>query len=395
MNNNVNTYRLKDICTIKSGKRIPLGMDFTTEITEHPYIRARDIKGGYILTDNLVYLNDDVYAKIKKYIINAGDIAITIVGASIGDVSYAQNDVDGYNLTENAVRLTQFKNFVNSKYLFYVLSQNQYRDYMQLVAGGAAQPKLGIYKVERIKVQLPSIEVQNNVVNILSSFDACIENNLKRIKLLEETAYSIYKEWFINFRFPGYTESSFVNKLPKGWVSGNGKSRIPANWHYGELQELGKFIRGKNITAEKMVEGSIPVISAGISPSGMHNSSNVSGRSLTISASGANAGYLMYHMTDIWAADCSYYQDDSNIWFVYNSLKYLQPVISNMQAGAAQPHVYPKHVNKISLIIPESTWIKKFCDLVEPFYDEIKLLDDKSSELVEIRSMIMPRILSN
>ena len=211
------SYRLKDICSIKSGKRIPLGMDFTTNITNYPYIRARDIKGGKIETDDLVYIDENVFKRIQKYIIKSGDIAITIVGASVGDVAYAQEEVDGFNLTENAVRLTKFDSVVNGKYLFYLLNQEQYHDYMQTVAGGAAQPKLGIYKVEKIKVYLPAFETQRRIASILSAYDNLIENNNRRIRLLEQMAENIYKEWFVRFRFPGHEKAEFENGLPKGW----------------------------------------------------------------------------------------------------------------------------------------------------------------------------------
>ena len=134
-------YRIKDICEIKSGKRIPLGLNFVLERTNHPYIRARDIKNGNINTQDLIYLDDFTYNKIKKYIIQENDIAITIVGASVGDIGYANKEVDGWNLTENAVRLTNFNN-ADSKFVYYLLIQKQYNELMQTIAGGAAQPKL-------------------------------------------------------------------------------------------------------------------------------------------------------------------------------------------------------------------------------------------------------------
>lgn len=81
--------KLNEICEIKSGKRIPKGMDYVTFQTSHPYIRARDIKSGNIFTEDLIYLEDYVYKKIKKYIIQEGDIAITIAG-SIGETGYAK-----------------------------------------------------------------------------------------------------------------------------------------------------------------------------------------------------------------------------------------------------------------------------------------------------------------
>lgn len=389
-------YRLDELCDIKSGKRIPKEMDFVTFETEHPYIRARDIKEGKINTDDLIYLEDDIFQKIKRYIINSGDIAITIVGASVGDTGYASKNVDGYNLTENAVRLTNYKNNVDSKFLHYVLAQKQYHDYMQLIARAAAQPKLGIYKVKRIKVELPDLKKQKRIADILSTYDNLIENNNKRIKLLEQMAENLYKEWFVRFRFPGYEDVEFEEKKPRSWQVGteDKKHFAPTIFRYDEFGTIGSFVRGKNITAAQMIEENIPVISAGLQPSGYHNEANVFGENLTISASGANAGYLQYNLNDIWAADCSYYQDNATIWFVYNTLKYLQPVISNLQCGAAQPHVYPKNINSLCILIPTEGLIHKYNDFVKPYYDEIKVLNQHNQLLTQQRDMLLPRLMS-
>lgn len=387
--------KLNEICEIKSGKRIPKGMDYVTFQTSHPYIRARDIKSGNIFTEDLIYLEDYVYKKIKKYIIQEGDIAITIAG-SIGETGYAKKTVDGYNLTENAVRLTNFTKDVDSKFLHYVLVQKQYHDYMQLISGAAAQPKLGLYKIKRIRVALPKISIQKKIADILSAYDNLIENNNKRIKLLEQMAENLYKEWFVRFRFPGYEDVEFEEKKPRGWQVGteNKKHFAPTIFKYDEFRNIGSFVRGKNITAVKMVEGDIPVISAGLQPAGYHNQANVFGANITISASGANAGYLQYHMTDIWAADCSYYQDDATIWFVYNTLKYLQPVISNLQCGAAQPHVYPKNINRLCVLIPTKELMYKYNGFVKAYYDEIKILNQHNQLLTKQRDLLLPRLMS-
>ena len=116
-------------------------------------------------------------------------------------------------------------------------------------------------------------------------------------------------------------------------------------------------------------------------------------RNLTISASGANAGYLQYNSNDIWAADCSYYQDNATIWFVYNTLKYLQSVISNLQCGAAQPHVYPKNINSLCILIPTEELIHKYNDFVKPYYDEIKVLNKHNQLLTQQRDMLLPRLM--
>ena len=389
-------YKLEELCDIKSGKRLPANCDFSPVVTDFPYIRARDIKGGKISVDDLVYIEQDVQAKISKYIIETGDIAITIVGASVGDIGFADEVVHGYNLTENAVRLTQFNDKVYNKYLFYTLFQRQYRAYMQLIAGAAAQPKLGIYKIRNIRVELPDRDIQVKISSILSTYDDLIENNNKRIKILEKMAENLYKEWFVRFRFPGHENVKMKEGSPCGWVLSSSQTSMhrPETWHFGMFAELNRFVRGKNITSAEMNNGDIPVISAGIEQSGYHDQCNVRGSSITISSSGANAGYLKYHQSDIWAADCSYCQDKKKLWFLYNALNFLQPVIRNLQIGAAQPHVYPKHINKINTIIPDDKIINAYCTQVGPIYQQIFSLREKNKNLTKQRDLLLPRLMS-
>ena len=253
---------------------------------------------------------------------------------------------------------------------------------------------LSLEKLCRVRFDIPPLPTQRKIASILSAYDNLIENNRRRIKLLEQMAENLYKEWFVRFRFPGYQNAEFENGTPKGWKNSTGSSKKPKGWKYGELKELGTFVRGKNITSAEMIEGKVPVISAGLEPSGFHNKANVFGKSLTISSSGANAGYLKYNLTDIWAADCSYYNNQENLWFVYSSLKYLQPVISNLQCGAAQPHVYPKDVNRLCVIIPEKYLINDYNNKCSVIFEEILNLTTQITLLTAQRDLLLPRLMS-
>lgn len=261
---------------------------------------------------------------------------------------------------------------------------------------GAAQPHVYAKNVNNLKVELPSRDVQDKIARVLENYDQLIENNNKRIKLLEDMAESLYKEWFVRFRFPGHENIETKLQSAKGWTFGDREDGqlIPKDWNFKELSEIAEFKRGRNITSSQMTEGNIPVIAAGLEPSGFHNEANVNGYSLTISASGANAGYMSYHLEDIWAADCSYYQNNENLWFVYNALNFLQPVISNMQIGSAQPHVYAKNINRLSTIIPDKDFIKSFVGKVKHIYEEIKILNEKKELLIKQRDSLLPRLMS-
>lgn len=213
---NFRSYEIKDICKIKSGKRLPKGTDFSEKPTKHKYIRARDIKNGKIDGSDLGYISEEIHKKIARYIVNTNDIIITIAG-TIGEVALVSKKFDGVNLTENAVRLTEFSKDVCPEFLAYILKSPERKEYMEQVAGGSAQPKLGIYKIEAIKVDLPDIQIQHKIADILSAYDDLIENNQKQIKLLEEAAQRLYKEWFVDLRFPGHENTKIVDGVPERW----------------------------------------------------------------------------------------------------------------------------------------------------------------------------------
>lgn len=267
----------------------------------------------------------------------------------------------------------------NNRYFAYKLSLAK----LGRFSGQAAQPGLSVTKLLRLKFEMPSRQYQDRVASILSTYDSLIENNTKRIRLLEKMAENLYKEWFVRFRFPGHENVKMVNGLPNGWKK-------------GALSDVCEFKRGKNITSSEMKDGTIPVISAGITPSGFHSHANVYGISVTMSSSGANAGYIAVHYSDIWAADCSYIEEASTpyIYYVYELLNNIRSIINNFQRGAAQPHVYPKDINRIKMIIPSEDIRKKANEKIGVIHRHIDNLQRQNSLLARQRDLLLPRLMS-
>lgn len=388
--------KIGDLCNVSSSKRV-----FARQYVDNgiPFYRQKEVidkKNGNTIEEP-IYISESDYNIFKaKFGVPAnGDLLITAVGATLG-IPYFVGNEQFYFKDGNLVWLSNFKEELNSKFLYYWIDSSFGTQTLWNRTIGSAQPALTIDSIKKLSIPVPSKAIQDKISTTLTTFDQIIENNNERIKLLEKMAENLYKEWFVRFRFPGYEDVEFEEKKPRGWqvVTEDKKHFTPTIFKYDKFGKIGSFVRGKNITAAKMIEGSIPVISAGLQPSGYHNEANVYGESLTISASGANAGYLQYHLQDIWAADCSYYQGDAAIWFVHNTLKYIQPVISNLQCGAAQPHVYPKNINKLCILIPTEELIRKYNDYVKPYYDEIKILKQHNQLLTKQRDMLLPRLMS-
>lgn len=328
-----------------------------------------------------VFLSDK---EQKKYLVKKGDLLFarqSLVAAGAGKCSIVNNILEPTTFESHLIRVRLDETRCCPRYYYYLfkLPDNP----IKTIVNQCAQAGIRGSELQKIKVPLPMLAEQHRIASILSAYDNLIENNNKRIRLLEQMAENLYKEWFVRFRFPGHEKAVFENGLPKGW------SKAP-------LSTICDFKRGKNITSDEMCEGAIPVISAGVDVSGYHNSSNVKGVSVTMSSSGANAGFIRIHYSDIWAADCSYIEESTtpNIFYVYELLNNIRTIITNFQRGAAQPHVYPKDINRIKLIIPEINIIEDANKKLETIHHEINKLQQQSVILSRQRDLLLPRLMS-
>lgn len=375
--------KLGDYCSISSSKRI-----FARQYEDSgvPFYRSKEIieRREYKDISESLFISKELYNSFKeKFGVPVyGDILLTSVG-TLGIPYYVKASDKFYFKDGNLTWMKSFVDELDSKYLYYWLSSSFGKASLLQRAIGSSQPALTIDILKKYRILLPSIVVQHRIASILSTYDSLIENNTKRIRLLEKMAENLYKEWFVRFRFPGHENVKMVNGLPNGWKK-------------GALSDVCEFKRGKNITSSEMKDGTIPVISAGITPSGFHSHANVYGISVTMSSSGANAGYIAVHYSDIWAADCSYIEEASTpyIFYVYELLNNIRSIINNFQRGAAQPHVYPKDINRIKMIIPSEDIRKKANEKIGVIHRQIDNLQRQNSLLARQRDLLLPRLMS-
>ena len=363
-------YKLGDIVTLLNGRAYL--MPELQDSGKYRILRVGNLSGG---NDSWYY--SDMELDENKYCEN-GDLLYAWACNFGPHIWREEKVIYHYHIW----KLVENKEKVDRTYLYYYLL-HQTPFYLGGV-NGATMVHITKKNMEKKTVYIPSsLNVQHRIASILSTYDSLIENNTKRIRLLEKMAENLYKEWFVRFRFPGHENVEMENGLPKGWKRGS-------------LSDVCEFKRGKNITSSEMQEGNVPVISAGLEPSGYHSCSNVKGVNVTMSSSGANAGYIAIHYSDIWAADCSYIEESTtgNIYYVYELLNNIRTVINNFQRGAAQPHVYPKDVNRIKLILPSKELMLKANGRLEIMYKEIYNLQKQNSLLARQRDLLLPRLMS-
>ena len=361
------TYKLGDVCSrLRSGKGIPA--------SEVSACGKFAVVGG-----------NGVRGYTDKSNFNGQCVVVGRQGAYCGNVRYFDGE---FYMTEHAVVIVG-NEYADTHFLAYLLS------IMELghLSAQSAQPGLSVQTLSKLEISLPPLEEQRRIAGILGAIDDKIENNRRINTNLELQAQALYKQWFVDFEFP--------NEEGKPYKSSGGKmvdselGLIPEGWRAQTFGDLIKPQKGKNITRAQVTTGSVPVVAGGLMPSCYHNTSNTHCPVVTISASGANAGYVKMYHTPIWAADCSFIDDTISkyVHFAYVFLTYNQTSIYHKQQGCAQPHIYPSHLMELQFICPTLNILDIFESWCSNIYRQVGVNIQENETLATLRDTLLPKVM--
>lgn len=348
------------------------------------FVSCKDVNNGTVDYANARQIPERAFLEThKRTQLEPNDILITNSG-TIGRMALVKDIPETYRTTfQKSVAIVKpDTSVVLPTYLYYKL-QNCVTDFVNR-SNGSAQKNLLLGTMREFKIDLhEDFAEQERLSSILAAYDNLIENNQKQIKLLEEAAQRLYKEWFVDFHFPGYEDTPIVDGVPEGWKKGT-------------LGDISLFKRGKTITKAQVLDGDVPVVAGGIEPAYYHNKSNTVAPVITVSGSGANAGFTRLYNVDVFASDCSFIDSNSTpfLFFVYCFLKANAMKLDSLQKGSAQPHVYAKDLNALVLSVPTEGVLTVFCDIVFPYFERIRLLQRENEIAAEARDRLLPKLMS-
>ena len=374
--------KIGDHCTVTSSKRFHLSDRSDSGI---PFYCSKEIiqkVQGQEITE-CDYIREEAYeAVMQKFgVPQNGDLLITTRGTY--GIPYIYHPDDKFYFADgNLTWLKDFDEKLLPSFLYYWVRSYEGQMKIDAIAKGTAQKAVPIASIKDLELLVPNIDTQETIVDVLSTYDSLISNNQKQIKLLEEAAQRLYKEWFVNLRFPGYEDVEIVDGVPEGWTAGT-------------LGNIALFKRGKTITKASIHEGFVPVVAGGLEPAYYHNKSNTVAPVITVSGSGANAGFVRLYNVDVFASDCSFVDSQSTtyLYFVYCFLKTNISKMQALQKGSAQPHVYAKDINVLELLIPDENLINHFCSIVTPFFEKIGLLQRQIPQAQQARDRLLPKLM--
>ena len=334
-----------------------------------------DFKGPF------VYIDEHAYNFLSKSSLSGGEIIISNVGANVGTIFKCPNLPYKMSLAPNAITI---KLKGDNDFYYYWFKSKIGQANIQALVTGSAQPKFNKTNFRSMYIPVPPLATQRRIASILSSLDRKIELNNKINADLEEMAQAIFKNWFVDFE--PFKDGKFVDSE---------LGMIPEGWKVGTLGELCNFKRGKNLLTKNAIDEGVPVVAGGLEPSCYHNVANTGAPVITVSGSGANAGFMRMYHVPVWASDCSFIDIScKNFYFVYCFLKVNSKLLKHAQTGAVQPHVKPSDIHDFELVIPDKESIYDFQDKVKPFFDKIASIQKENSRLSLLRDTLLPRLMS-
>ena len=376
-----------------------------------PVVKIGNISNGtdIIFDEQIQYVEEEFKNKIdSKYLICKGDILLSLTGSHINQPNSMvgrccrnrQNKL--YFLNQRSGKVIPFSS-ADKSYLYYLLSTKEIKYAIANKAyGGANQVNISPRDIKNIRWTFPRLEIQQRIASILSAYDDLIENNNRRIKILEQMAENLYKEWFVRFRFPGYEQAEFENGIPKGW-------------EYKTIEELSDTLRrgisptydpdGKyTVINQKCIRSSILDMSEAQQQSKPYKSElNLQDGDTVICSTGTGT---LGRVGQVYGEykDTTY---DSHVTlvranqvvgrhFLYWSLKELQPWFMNMGIGSTnQQELYRGTIKNAKILVPSNVdLLDAFENYIQDIHCQIGLLRDKNQNLTKQRDKLLPRLMS-
>lgn len=388
--------KLKKYCTVISGYAFK-SQDLS-EGVDIPIIKIGNISNGEnIIVDNSTqYVNKEFLSIDKKYHVLKGDILISLTGSHMNQpnsmVGRCCRNLDDavYLLNQRAGKVIP-KKTVNKDYLYYVfrLKSIQYA-IANRAYGGANQVNVSPKDIMGIKFRIPNFTVQNRIADILTTYDNLIENNNKRIKLLEQMAENLYKEWFVRFRFPGYENVEFVGTLPIGW-------------QYQSISESMDFFDSQRVPLSSMQRDEMEKIYPYYGAAKLMDYVDdylFDGEYLLLGEDGTvvtTDGFPVLQLVNdkFWVNNHAHViRGKGNISTRFLYLTFCRFPITGVVTGSAQPKISKGRLEKLKILVPDAITMEHFNNLINPMFDEINVLKKQLIRITQQRDMLLPRLMS-
>lgn len=394
--------RLGDVCTKIGSGATPKG-GATVYIDEGTsFIRSQNIYNLKFSHEGLAHITEDAAEKLNGVAVQKDDVLINITGDSVARTCMVPDAVLPARVNQHVAIVRPDSNRLNPRFLNYYLTSPCMQSLMLGLAVGKGASRNAMTKdmIANFDILCPPIEIQESIVGVLSTYDALIENNQRQIKLLEEAAQRLYKEWFVDLRFPGYEDTPIVDGVPVGWGKAPIDSRISLLSGYAfksaQFDSSGEY---KIVTIKNVKDGEFDgmdtnrIVSI---PGKMPKHCVLADRDILLSLTG-NVGRTCIVNGNNYLLNQRVAKLQSDIpAFTYCLFRSsdMFDAMNNLANGAAQQNLSPIRTGKISILFPADNLLEEFERIVGSMISKMLSLRKQCDLLIQARDRLLPKLMS-
>ena len=401
--------KLKDCCIKIGSGSTPKGGSMVYVNSGTSLIRSQNVYNLSFDYNGLTHITEDAANKLKGVTVFNEDILLNITGDSVARTCIVPKEVLPARVNQHVAIIRTDRKKMNWRFLNYYLASPKMQAHMLSLAVGKGASRNAMTKqmIENFEVPYPPLSTQHRIASILSRYDSLIENYQKQIKLLEEAAQRLYKEWFVDLRFPGHENTKIVDGLPEGWEK-------------KKLCELFSFVRGKSYTSKELSdEGTIMVNLKNIQSFGGYKSDVEKHFIGTFKEEQTlMKGDLIMGVTDMtqerrlvgsvalipdFKETATFSMDLIKLIsfklpniYLYCAMRYgdVSRQIAPLANGVNVLHLKPEAISNIEMVVASDSIIEKFVSYTSKTIESILSLQSQLRLLTEARDRLLPKLMS-
>ena len=400
-------YTIGQLAEIIDGDR---GKNYPKQDEFYPQGYCLFLNTGNVTKEGLIFEENQFITKekdeaLRKGKLKRGDI-VYITRGTVGNAGYYNSNVPYENVRINSgmVILRANVEIVDARFLYQILKSEYYRPYFKQYCTGSAQPQLPIKNFSQIYLNVPDIKTQHRIADIVSAYDDLIKNNQRQIKLLEEAAQRLYKEWFVDLRFPGHENTKIVDGVPEGWRvasiadicdtvgGGTPSTKIQSYYEKGDIL----WVTPTDITRNFSL--ALLDTEKKITPEGLKNSSaNMLPAETILMTSRASVGFFgmcKYEVcTNQGFISCIPKRENLQMYLLFN-LKSRVEEIRQKAGGSTYLEISKTVFRELKIILPKDEVLAEYQKNVHDIFDEIYCRTEMIKSLVDMRNRLLPKLMS-
>jgi len=369
------------------------------------YVKAEALNGDSSLNEKGFYFIDaETHDSLRRSQLMEGDVLLTIAGAKIGKCGIISEAHLPANTNQAVGIMRPDRSKAHPRFLYYFFKQPQTFRYIQGLNSQAAQPNINLTMLKRVEFKAPDIEQQKIVADALSSYDDLIENNRRRIALLEASARLLYKEWFVHLRFPGHEHVKVVDGVPEGWEQstihdvaetiggGTPSTKVPEYWDDGDIV----WFSPTDLTANNclaLLDSRKKITETGLKKS----SAKTLPPETILMSSRASIGYfgLYEHecCTNQGFISCVPRLGNFRMYLLHNLMSRVEEIIG-LASGTTFKEISKTNFRAIPISVPPSQLLEEFEQYAYDAIKQVRFLKKQMQKLVEARDLLLPRLMN-